>query len=335
MSRATRCLLLLTIVLVGNLALLVRPADSQLLLGDVLPGTKKLTMDGEIDRQLIAGVSKFLDNKTIEYAIARQKSVWQFDPERRGEVLNGYRDALRYAIGMRDARPEKIEMELLATTDQPAVVANCKQFEVLAVRWRAFGEVFAEGLMLRPNSRVLARVVVIPDPSQTPEQLVGLTEGVPESSRVAAFLASNGCQVLIPTIISRERNQFQWSGRRADVTNREFLYRSAFEMGRHLIGYEVNKVLAGVDWFAVQDADVPIGVVGWGDGALLGLYAAALDDRIDVTCLSGFFEPMELDSQKPIDRNVCLDCSNDLGPRNSLRWSRHGHCWWKRVRGRS
>ena len=31
------------------------------------------------------------------------------------------------------------------------------------------------------------------------------------------------------------------------LTNREFLYRSAFELGRHLIGYEVHKVLAAVD----------------------------------------------------------------------------------------
>ena len=34
---------------------------------------------------------------------------------------------------------------------------------------------------------------------------------------------------------------------RARLTNREFLYRSAFELGRHLIGYEVQKVLALVD----------------------------------------------------------------------------------------
>jgi len=261
-------------------------------------------MKGEIDRHLIAGVSKFLDNKTREYAISRQKRCWQFDPHEREDVLKQYRAALRYAIGIRDARAEDVAMELLATTDQSAVVASCIQFEVLAVRWRAFGDVYAEGLMLRPRSRVLGQVVVIPDPSQTPEQLAGLADGVPEPSRVATFLASNGCQVLIPTIVSREQNQFAWSGRRADVTNREFLYRSAFEMGRHIIGYEVNKVLAGIDWFESQDTEVPIGVVGWGDGAMLGLFAAALDERIDVTCLSGFFEPMELDSQKPVDRNV-------------------------------
>ena len=34
---------------------------------------------------------------------------------------------------------------------------------------------------------------------------------------------------------------------RARLTSREFAYRSAFELGRHLIGYEVQKVLALVD----------------------------------------------------------------------------------------
>ena len=31
--------------------------------------------------------------------------------------------------------------------------------------------------------------------------------------------------------------------------HREFIYRPAFEMGRHIIGYEVQKVLAAVDWW--------------------------------------------------------------------------------------
>ena len=41
---------------------------------------------------------------------------------------------------------------------------------------------------------------------------------------------------------------------RAKMTSREYLYRPAFEMGRHLIGYEMQKVLAGVDWLAARAA---------------------------------------------------------------------------------
>ena len=45
-------------------------------------------------------------------------------------------------------------------------------------------------------------------------------------------------------------------------------------------------------------------VVGWGEGGMLALYSAALDPRIDVTCVSGYFEPREGIWQTPIDRNV-------------------------------
>ncbi len=93
---------------------------------------------------------------------------------------------------------------------------------------------------------------------------------------------------------------------RATLTTREYLYRSAFELGRHLIGYEVQKILAGVDWLAreQQVSDPRVAVVGWGEGGMLALYSAALDPRIDVTCVSGYFEPREGIWRQPIDRNV-------------------------------
>ena len=88
-------------------------------------------------------------------------------------------------------------------------------------------------------------VIVIPDADQTPEQLAGLVPGVPPESQVARRLAESGCRVFVPALIDRTvapRNG------RARLTNREFVYRSAFELGRHVIGYEVQKVLALVDW---------------------------------------------------------------------------------------
>ena len=93
---------------------------------------------------------------------------------------------------------------------------------------------------------------------------------------------------------------------RAKLTTREYLYRSAFELGRHLIGYEVQKILAGVDWFAheQQASDPRVAVVGWGEGGMFALYSAALDVRIDVACVSGYFEPREAIWRQPIDRNV-------------------------------
>ena len=39
---------------------------------------------------------------------------------------------------------------------------------------------------------------------------------------------------------------------------REWIYRAGFDQGRHIIGYEVQKVLALVDWFRTLDRDRPI-----------------------------------------------------------------------------
>ena len=49
--------------------------------------------------------------------------------------------------------------------------------------------------------------------------------------------------------------------------HREWIYRQAYHMGRHVIGYEVQKVLAAVDWFkAHAGPGSKIGVAGYGEG---------------------------------------------------------------------
>src|SRR5207253_1905570 len=86
--------------------------------------------------------------------------------------------------------------------------------------------------------------------------------------------------------------------------HREFVYRMSFEMGRHIIGYEMQKVLAAVDWFC-KDKDHPkVGVFGYGEGGLLAFYSAAIDPRIDAAMVSGYFGPREQLWEEPIYRNV-------------------------------
>ena len=192
------------------------------------------------------------------------------------------------------------------------------KYNVFAVRWPAFGDVTGEGLLLEPGDRLgVADVIVIPDADQTPEQLVGLVPGVPAESQVARRLAESGCRVIVPALIDRTvapRNG------RAKLTNREFLYRPAFELGRHLIGYEVQKVLALVDWLSKEagsDAKARIGIFGYGEGGAIALYAAALDPRIDAVCVSGYFD----------DRNARLDPADRpqrLRPARPVRRRRAG-----------
>src|SRR5439155_12716156 len=84
---------------------------------------------------------------------------------------------------------------------------------------------------------------------------------------------------------------------------REYVYRPAFEMGRTIIGYELQKVLAAVDFFA-RENNRKIGVIGYGEGGSIALYAAALDPRISATCVSGYFDSRQDLWQEPIYRNV-------------------------------
>jgi dienelactone hydrolase len=89
------------------------------------------------------------------------------------------------------------------------------------------------------------------------------------------------------------------------LTNREWIYRSAYELGRGLIGYEVQKVLACSDWFARKSAEKkPIGVIGWGEGGLVALYAGAIDPRINTVFVSGYFDSRQQIWKEPADRNV-------------------------------
>jgi dienelactone hydrolase len=275
-----------------------------------LPGTAALELEGDIASHLVAGVDKFL-LREIEAAKSMRATHWKRDAssaEAFERSIAPNRKRLAHILGVRDARVPFDGVSYVGGTAQAIVVGHGEQFAVFAVRWPAFGDVHAEGLLLVPagappgaSTRAVADVVVVPDADQLPEALVGLVPGLPPESQIARRLAESGCRVLIPTLIDRKITQHR-------LTNREFLYRSAFEMGRHLIGYEVQKVLAAVDWFerdAKENArDAKIGVVGWGEGGLLALHAGALDNRIDSVCVSGYFDAREGVWKEPIYRNV-------------------------------
>lgn len=291
-----------TYVLVGMLAIgpaaAARAAEGPTAVA-CLPGTSPLTTTGDIASELVAAVDAFLLGE-LNQSVERRARHWKRDTssaEAYAASVEPNRKRLAHILGVRDPRVEFDAVELVATTAQPARVGGGAGFQVFAARWPAFGDVHAEGLLLAPTGRRVADVVAIPDADQTPEMIAGLVEGVPLESQFARRLAESGCRVLVPTLINRGVTHRK-------LSNREFLYRSAFELGRHLIGYEVAKVLAGVDGLS-KDADKrKVGVIGWGEGGMLALCAAALDPRIDVACVSGYFGPREGVWEEPIYRNV-------------------------------
>ncbi len=278
--------------------------------GPPLEGTAPLTVEGDIAAQMVAGIDKFL-LRGIELSVGRREKFWKRDfssPEAYNKSIEPNRERLKKILGVIDERVEFDAPELVATVGKSALVGRGENYEIFAVRWPAVRQVHGEGLLLVPKGEKVADIIAIPDADQTPEQICGLAEGVPAESQFARLLAENGCRVLVPTLISREMSKRAPSGMpgRANLTNREFVYRPAFELGRHVIGYELQKVLAGVDWF-VKDAggaSPKIGVIGYGEGGMLALYAKALDRRIVATVVSGYFGSRKGSWSEPIDRNL-------------------------------
>jgi len=270
----------------------VEPADR-------IPGTDRLDMEGDIASELVAGADAFLQEK-LSRSVERRRAYWDRDTSS-GEAyttsVDGNREALARMVGLRETRPDSAGLTYVSTTEHPSLVAKSSRFDVHAVSWAAFSDVRGEGLLLSPNTAFVANVIAIPDAGQTPEQIAGLTEGVPEPSQYARRLAASGCRVVIPCLINRSKAI-------RGVTHRDYVYRSAFELGRHLIGYELQKVFAVVDWFEKLNDGLQTGVLGWGEGGLLSLYAAAIDQRIDAACVSGYFDSREDVWREPIDRNV-------------------------------
>ena len=271
--------------------------------GPPLPGTRPLTMEGDIASQLVAGADRFLLRRLDESRARRarhwERNVTSHDAYARSVETN--RTTLSRIVGVRDPRVPFDGLELVGTTSQPALVGRGDGFEAYAVRWPAFGDVHGEGLLLTPTGgKPAASVIAFPDADQTPEQIAGLAPGVPPGSQYARRLAESGCRVIVPVLIDRTLEPRMG---RARLTSREFIYRPAFELGRHLVGYEVQKALAVVDWLA-KEGEQRIGIAGWGEGGLLALYAAALDQRFDAACVSGYFEDRSRIWEEPIDRNV-------------------------------
>ena len=87
--------------------------------------------------------------------------------------------------------------------------------------------------------------------------------------------------------------------RMTNQPHREYLYRATFELGQHLIGIEVQKILAVIDLYGDH-----VGVIGYGEGGLLALYAAVLDKRITAAGVSGYFQNRQALWREPIYRNI-------------------------------
>lgn len=262
---------------------------------------------------MVDGVHTYLD-RAIAASVAKRKDLWKPDfssPEAYLKSIEPNRERLRKYLGVVDKRLPA-NLEYVGGPDQPALVAETDKYKVYAVKWAVLPGVDGEGLLLEPKGKVLVNAIGVPDADHTPEQVAGLAPGVTKEAQFARKLAEVGCRVLVPVLIDR-KDDFCVNprlGRGTNQPHREFIQRMAYEMGRTMIGFEVQKVLAAVDWFQgrlVKDGDgsgSPVRILGHGEGGRVAFYAAALDDRIGICSVNGAFGPQEGIAEQPIYRNA-------------------------------
>lgn len=273
-----------------------------------LPNTAPIPWPEEdLSGRLMDGAHAFVERKIAESATDRAR-FWSYDtssPEACQKSIAPNRARFREIIGLADERLPP-DMERYGNDDNPALVAESEAVRVYQVRWPVLENFSAEGLLVEPKGEALASLVAIPDAGQTPEDFLGIGGDAPTP---VGKLAASGFRIVIPTLVSLEKVTSEDESensklRKSDQTRREWIYRQAFHMGRHLIGYEVQQVLAAVDGFEKRYPGRKIGVLGHGEGGLIAFYAAAVDPRIDVALVSGYFDSRQKVWSEPIYRNV-------------------------------
>ncbi|MDA0919421.1 MAG: hypothetical protein O2945_10165 [Planctomycetota bacterium] len=304
-----------------------------------LPNTQPLTITQPLDEFMIDGINRFC-LRELAASPARREKMWNRDfssPEAYEKSIAPNRERFREYIGAVDKRLTEqdaaehrgfMEIDNFWGAMEPGL-SSTKNYLAQRIRWDVLDGVTGEGLILIPRSDPVrdwqSVVIVIPDADWTPDAISGAGSSVPAQAQLARRLVEAGFLVIVPSILSRSDES---SGSPyvayTNQTHREFVYRQAFEMGRHVIGYEVQKILAVVDIVEQQfDREAQsryefeertgqkrpplhktIGMVGAGEGALLALYAAALDRRVDATLCCGYFQQRENVWREPIYRNV-------------------------------
>ena len=281
----------------------------------ILPDTQAFSLDGDISARMVQGIDRFLDRQLEESMVVRE-TFWHRNyasPQAYSQSIETNRDQFRKYLGAIDSRSSIADLEVIDKASAHGLIET-PLYTVREVRWPVFDGVHGEGLLLEPNGAAIANIIALPDASQSPESISGLTSTPTSEHAFAKKLAENGCRVLVPVLLNRE-SQFSGSStlnRWIQLSHREWIWRMAFEVGRTPIGYEVQKVLSAVDYFSIATRDtnstsapqLPIGVAGYGEGGRIALYAAALDSRIQSTWVSGYFDSRQKTWTEPADRMV-------------------------------
>ncbi|MDF1825187.1 MAG: hypothetical protein P1U68_11125 [Verrucomicrobiales bacterium] len=282
-----------------------------------LPGTAPLDWDGEdFSEQIMEEAHSFVERKIAE--AATQSYRLPATSKDRDIEISKRRKELRFILGVVDERPsvqvEFVDDSAITLDGIPlgSLVAEGPGFLVHQIRWSVLPGFSAEGLYVTPTGTSTMptappAMILIPDAGETPEDILGLTAKLKGQQQMGLRFATAGFRLVIPTTISRDLYKGADEDEALIETNqshREWIYRQAFQMGRHPLGYEIQSVLAAVDWLRNESLADSITVAGWGEGGRTALYSAAVDERIDHAFVSGAFAPRHKAWSEPIDRNI-------------------------------
>lgn len=239
--------------------------------GAPLEGTVELPVSQDLSAEMVQGIDRFA-LRLIEHTKEYRKPT---------------RDKLMAMLGMVDSRCAQ-------TRDSCRFIRTSESVSRFMIP--VFPGVHAEGLHFKGS----------PDRSRG-NTIVCLTDaGESLDAAAAGMRLPADAEVFVLQLVNRETTYSinPRFGVRTNVAHREWLYRQTFVQGRTLIGIEVQKVLAICDFVSARSPDTSLTLIGEGDGGMVSMYAAALDERVKGVVLSGYFGPRETVWKEPLDRNL-------------------------------
>lgn len=311
-----RCLLFQAAVW-STLLALPTPGKAQ---DDRLPNTGAFPWkEDDVSTHLMDGAHQFADTQ-IARAIQRREE--QASKGSTKEALTAMRKRLQHLIGLVDERVPPVAFEKFGTGSQPGLVTETKDFRIWQVRWPVLPSYWAEGLLVEPTgASASAAWIALPDADETPEDVLGLGNAAPAHHQHVMQLARAGVTILVPASINRKEyvvGQGNNPPKPVGQSHREWLHRQSFHMGRHILGYEVQAVLAATDILLKSNSSQKVLCSGYGEGGFVALLAAAADERLQGSLISGYFGQKVPSWEQPLYRNI-QSFERDLGVSSLIR----------------
>ena len=263
-----------------------------------LPGTARWDFPPDIVTEQYVELRRYFEAR-IDEAAKQRSHFWEGAP-----TVEQNRQELRRMIGAVE--------QFLPPEPKTKQIASTSAFQYSLIEWPILrlgnigstagssGALVKEyGILLEPNRPGKhPAVIAIPDAHLSAADIAGLTTRLPRREQYARSLAVNGYVVLVPFFTQRRAFSQPWT------EDRDWLVRLAYQVGRHLIGSEVQQVSSAVDFLSKHRQVDPerIGVVGSGQGGLTALYGAALDTRLKAALVANYFDKRDRAFDEPEDR---------------------------------